>query len=212
MAVRYLAGGPSRLRLFDLDGRARGEADAAAGGVSGRNGSGGRRPRLQRRNLSDAARVSSPDTGRSRRADQPARHQPGQLRRYGGDARHGALAGWHRHSDEHHPAEGHRARRQPSDAAVRIRRLRHQPDAVFSRRDRVVFSSTPAASTRSPTCAAAASSARSGTRKGSLTRKQNVFDDFAAAAQMADRSALHQPAEAGDPGRLERRAADGRRC
>ena len=33
-----------------------------------------------------------------------------------------------------------------------------------------------------PTCAAAASSATSGTKAGNLTKKQNVFDDFAAAA------------------------------
>ena len=48
MAVRYLSGGPSRLRMFDLDGRARGEGGAAAGRVGLRNGGGRRRSRLQR--------------------------------------------------------------------------------------------------------------------------------------------------------------------
>ena len=40
-----------------------------------------------------------------------------------------------------------------------------------------------AASTRSPTCAAAANTARRGTRPACCGKKQNVFDDFIAAAE-----------------------------
>ena len=43
--------------------------------------------------------------------------------------------------------------------------------------------SSRAASMRQPTSAAAASTARSGTRPGMLAKKQNVFDDFIAAAE-----------------------------
>ena len=87
------------------------------------------------------------------------------------------------------------ARRQQSHAALRLRRLRHQHDAALLRR-RGAAVRARRASTRSPTCAAAASSARRGTGPAMLTQKQNVFDDFAAVRAVPDRPQVHQPDEA----------------
>ena len=47
-------------------------------------------------------------------------------------------------------------------------------------------------------------------RQGNLTKKQNVFDDFAAVLQHLIERALHLSATAGDHRRLQRRAAHGR--
>ena len=70
--------------------------------------------------------------------------------------------------------------------------------------------SSRASSTRRPTCAAAASTARRGTRQGMKLKKQNVFDDFIAAAEWLIAQQVHVARRARDPGRLERRPA-GRR-
>ena len=67
--------------------------------------------------------------------------------------------------------------------------------------------SSRASSTPSPTCAAAASTARRGTRQGMKLKKQNVFDDFIAAAEWLI-AQVHVDANARHPGRLERRPAD----
>ena len=47
---------------------------------------------------------------------------------------------------------------------------------------------------------------------GMLGNKQNVFDDFLGSGRVADRPQVHQPRQAGHPGRLERRPLDGRRA
>ena len=80
---------------------------------------------------------------------------------------------------EHPHPEGGEARRLEPVPGDRLRRVRRQHRAgVQSRRG--ACCSTTGSWSRWPTCAAAASSARSGTRPASLTKKQNVFDDFAA--------------------------------
>ena len=61
--------------------------------------------------------------------------------------------------------------------------------------------------TRWRSCAAARSTARSGTRPGMLGNKQNVFDDFVAAAEHLSQNGLHEPQAPGDPGRQQRGAA-----
>ena len=48
-------------------------------------------------------------------------------------------------------------------------------------------------------------------RAGMLTKKQNVFDDFAACAKLPDRPQVHRPGQAGHRGRQQWRLADGRR-
>ena len=68
------------------------------------------------------------------------------------------------------------------DAAVRLRRLQHLADAGLLGQP-ALPGWRWAASTRSPTCAAAASTARTGTRPARSCKKQNVFDDFIAAAE-----------------------------
>ena len=67
------------------------------------------------------------------------------------------------HSDVDRASQGDEARRQQSDDPLRIRRLRHLDDAVLSGRTGC-RGSTAAACSRSRTCAAAANTARIGTR------------------------------------------------
>ena len=65
---------------------------------------------------------------------------------------------------------------------------------------------------RSPDCAAGPSTARSGTTPGAGRNKQNVFDDFHAAADWLVDDGLHRPRAAGDRRRVERRPAGRRRA
>ena len=81
------------------------------------------------------------------------------------------VEGRHAGPDVPRAQEGPRARRPAPDAALRLRRLQRQPDAGSSARRRPGGWSR-AASTRSPTCAAAASSARSGTGRGCWRRSR----------------------------------------
>ena len=61
--------------------------------------------------------------------------------------------------------------------------------------------SRPAGCWRSPTCAAAASSAPSGTRRAGWSAKQNVFDDFIAVAEHLIESGVTTPAQLAIHGR-----------
>ena len=106
-----------------------------------------------------------PRQGRDRRAredEEPA----GVLRRHGpgGHPARGDLEG--RHEDPVLPgdAQGREARRQESDDPLRLRRLRGLAGALVQRLRRQRLAGARAASGCSPTCAAAASSARRGTR------------------------------------------------
>ena len=47
-------------------------------------------------------------------------------------------------------------------------------------------------------------------KAGNLTKKQNVFDDFAAAAEYLIKQEMDAPGKARDPGREQRRPAHGR--
>ena len=107
------------------------------------------------------------------------------------------------------PQEGPEARRHQPDAAVRLRRLQHLADAgVLGQPAGVAGDGRRLRAW--PTCAAAASTARTGTRPARSCKKQNVFDDFIAAAEYLIKEKYTQPDEAGDPGRQQRRPA-GRR-
>ena len=80
------------------------------------------------------------------------------------------------------PQEGPEARRHEPDAALRLRRVQHPADARRSAR-RTSSGWRWAASTPCPTSAAAASTARTWHKAGTKLKKQNVFDDFIAAAE-----------------------------
>ena len=96
--------------------------------------------------------------------------------------------------DVPHPQEGLEEGRQQPDDALRLRRLLRQQLPTF--RPDVPRGSSGAASGCGATCAAAASTARRGTRPGMLEKKQNVFDDFIAAAEYLVEREVHVAREA----------------
>ena len=93
-----------------------------------------------------------------------------------------------------------------ADAALRLRRLQHFGDAgVQARVHRPGWKW--AACWRSPTCAAAASTAKSGTWPARRVKKQNVFDDFIAAAEWLIAEGRTSQRKARHHGRQQRRPA-----
>ena len=110
------------------------------------------------------------------------------------------------------PPQGRSARRQAARAAHRLRRLR--PSACCRR-----WSPSAIAVPRGGrhlrarrTCAAAASTARRGTAPACWRNKQNVFDDFIAAAEWLIANRVHHAGRLAISGRLERRPAGRRRA
>ena len=99
---------------------------------------------------------------------------------------------------------------QPGDA-VRLRRVQRHAVAVVQS-VHPVAGSRWAASTPSPTCAAAANTARNGIRPARKLKKQNVFDDFIAAGRIPDPREVHQPEAPRDPRPQQRRLAGRRRA
>ena len=102
------------------------------------------------------------------------------------------IEGWHAGVDVPGPPPGPAARRQASGAPHGLRRVQHQPDAgvrsVQLRAPRPRRRRSP-----SPTCAVAANTARRGIEAGMFERKQNVFDDFIAAAEWLCASGYSTP-------------------
>ena len=108
--------------------------------------------------------------------------------------------GRHARADVHHAREGPGARRAESDVCSTATAASTSASLpTFSLRN-ARCGSRWAASTRCRTCAAAASTARRGTRPACSSKKQNVFDDFIAAARVPDRGEVHV---AGDSSRIE---------
>ena len=106
--------------------------------------------------------------------------------------------------------KGIKLRRLEPDAALRLRRVQHLAAAD-------VLPSAGwrgwkwAASTPSPTSAAAASIGEAWHKAGTKLQKQNVFDDFIAAAEWLIAAEIHPPRKAGHPRGQQRRAAGRRR-
>ena len=99
--------------------------------------------------------------------------------------------------------------RQEPDAAHRLRRLQRQPDAQLFSGARYLWLEHGGVY--------AVANLRGGAefgedwhRAGMLDKKQNVFDDFIAAAEFLIAAKIHRQGSPGHPGRIERRPADGR--
>ncbi len=109
----------------------------------------------------------------------------------------------------HRRQEGPETRRNRAAADDRLRRLQHQHAArTGARRQHGGWSR--ADGSRCPTCAAAASTARHWHEQGMFEKKQNVFDDWFAAADYLIANKYTSPAALRHRGRVERRPADGR--
>ncbi len=108
--------------------------------------------------------------------------------------------GRHARPDVPRPQEGAQARRHAtrrcSTATAASTSTRRRTSARCGSR-----CSSRASSTPRRTCAAAASTARSGTRPGMKLKKQNVFDDFIAAAEWLDQQQVHVADKARHPRR-----------
>ena len=106
--------------------------------------------------------------------------------------------------------QGIEARRPQPDPPLRLRRLQRHA-APRLQRARASPGSSRAASSRWPTCAAAASTARHGTRPACALKKQNVFDDCIAAAEYLIAERYTSPDRLAAAGRQQRRPARRRR-
>ena len=204
------SGGPSRLRMFDLDGRARGEAALPpVASVAEMEAVEGDlvysvetylTPRTFRRRTPDGRDVATGSES----------HEPREFRRHGSDARHGAIARRRRDSDQHHPAQrastldgshptllygygGYGVSETPyflgATRRAVLRRRRRLCDRQHPRRRRV---------------------RRGVARRRVADAEAERLRRLRGGRPVADRPALHQPAATGDPGRLERRTPDGR--
>ena len=174
-----IMGGPSRVRVFDDAGPLRCAGTATAPDL-------GRRPgglhRWRQCALLHCPPISirlpgtalTPPAGKPR-APRSARDFPRQVRRRRSRARIRHLQRRHPRAGQHHPPQGHQARRQQPHAALRLRRLRHQREAIFRRIVRPHLAGSGRRLRRTPTSAAAANTARSGTRPAtSLTSRTSL--------------------------------------
>ena len=214
LVVRSLVAASDRVELYDLDGRPKGTVALPGLGTARVAAEPDRTEAFV-----DAHQLQLP-ADRLPRRPRPPRGGAGALGPREGPGRPGERprrAGLV-------PVEGRHAREPCSSCTGRASRSTGRHPALLTGYGGFDISETPrfdahalpvarapAASTPSPTCAAAASTARRGIGRGCSTKKQNVFDDFIAAAEYLIARRLHQPGAARHHRRLERRPPGRRR-
>ena len=212
--ARYFKDARTQVKLF-AHGRARSSARSSCPGIGTAGGFGGKRTDTETF-YSFSSFATPPSiyrydllTGKSKLIRQSkVEVQSGRLRGQAGLLHE---QGRHESADVHHSKKGIKLDGSQSDAAVRLRRFQHLADAGVSRSARVAWLEMGGVYAQA-NLRGGGEYGKEWHKAGTKLHKQNVFDDFIAAARVADRQQVHAAGQAGHPGRQQRRSARRRRA